>query len=225
MSTSGPFFLGRDFLDPATVLGEILFGLIMTLTFTLGAELVIGPEGSEGARQLLVAIVGCNIAWGVIDGALYLIGQLFERGRLGRIGAAVRKAPDDTTALTVIATELDGLLGGVVGHAERHTLYGHVLRNIRSAPIRRNRVTAADMQGAVASFVLVFCASLPAVVPFLVIDEPQVALRVSNLILLAMLAVTGYRFARFTQLNPWIVALSVMGGGVLLVAVAIMLGG
>ena len=35
----------NKYLDPATSLGEILFGLIMTLTFTLGAGLTIQDEG------------------------------------------------------------------------------------------------------------------------------------------------------------------------------------
>ena len=70
--------LVHRYVDPATSLGEILFGLIMTLTFTLGAGIIIEDEGREGARQLLIAVIGCNIAWGVIDGALYLVNQLFD---------------------------------------------------------------------------------------------------------------------------------------------------
>jgi hypothetical protein len=60
--------LVHRYVDPATSLGEILFGLIMTLTFTLGAGIIIEDEGREGARELLIAVIGCNIAWGVIDG-------------------------------------------------------------------------------------------------------------------------------------------------------------
>ena len=83
--------IAEKYLDPGTSMGEVLFGLIMTLTFTLGAGLIIEEEGSEGARQLLIATIGCNIAWGIIDGALYLAGQLFGRGRLRRL--AQQSAP------------------------------------------------------------------------------------------------------------------------------------
>ena len=38
-------------LDPATSLAEILFGLIMTLTFTLGAGIIIEDEGTRGERE------------------------------------------------------------------------------------------------------------------------------------------------------------------------------
>ena len=64
-------------------MGEILFGLIMTLTFTLAAGIVIQEEGRAGAREMLIGILGCNLAWGIIDGVLYVLGQVFERGRFG----------------------------------------------------------------------------------------------------------------------------------------------
>ena len=95
--------IAQKYLDPATSMGEVLFGLIMTLTFTLGAGLIIEEEGREGARQLLIATIGCNIAWGIIDAALYLAGQLFDRGRLRKLTAIVHDAPDDNTASAVVA--------------------------------------------------------------------------------------------------------------------------
>src|SRR5512141_1236928 len=82
-------FVAR-YLDPGSRMGEILFGLIMTLTFTLGAGMVIQEEGKQGAREMLVAVLGCNLAWGVIDGLFYVLGQLFERGRMLRLRLKVR---------------------------------------------------------------------------------------------------------------------------------------
>ena len=71
-------------LDPQDSLGEILFGLIMVLTFTLGAGLAAG-HSEEEARTLIYGAIGCNIAWGLIDAVFYLMGELFARGRRGRI--------------------------------------------------------------------------------------------------------------------------------------------
>jgi len=41
-------FIGR-YLDPDDILGEVLFGLIMTLGFTLGAGLIV--KGGKGCRH------------------------------------------------------------------------------------------------------------------------------------------------------------------------------
>ena len=73
----------RRYLEPADRLNEILFGLVMVLTFTLTAGLTI-EDGPDAARELLIATVGCNIAWGIIDGAMYLMGTLLERSRRAR---------------------------------------------------------------------------------------------------------------------------------------------
>src|SRR5687767_15574851 len=126
------------YLDPASTLGEVLFGLIMTLTFTLGAGIIIEDEGREGARQLLIALIGCNIAWGVIDGALYVVGQLFDRGRSRRVGLAVRQAPDERAAIGLVAGELDDMLAGVTNESERDALYRRIAVNVRDAPDRKS---------------------------------------------------------------------------------------
>lgn len=215
----------RRVLDPDARLGEILFGLIMTLTFTLGAGLVIQTDGREGARELLVAIVGCNIAWGVIDGALYLVSSVFNRARLRRVGRMVRNAPDDHEAAEAISAELDDLLAPALPEAARERLYRRIVDHLRIQPEQPVRITKSDWWGSVASFWLVFIASLPAAVPFLLINDPFIALRVSNGILLAMLFVTGYSFAQHTMGRPWLFGVSLLGLGFMLVVIAIALGG
>jgi VIT1/CCC1 family predicted Fe2+/Mn2+ transporter len=50
------------------------------MTFTLGARLLGADEPTDG-RELLIAALGCNIAWGIIDGFLYLLDSAYERRR------------------------------------------------------------------------------------------------------------------------------------------------
>ena len=100
-------------LDPGSHMGEILFGLIMTLTFTLAAGIVIQEEGRAGAREMLIGILGCNLAWGIIDGVLYVLGQVFERGRVRRIGVNLRRATSVEGARQMVADELDETLVAV----------------------------------------------------------------------------------------------------------------
>jgi VIT1/CCC1 family predicted Fe2+/Mn2+ transporter len=63
------------------------------------------------------------------------------------------------------------------------------------------------------------------VIPFLVFRNLHFALRVSNAIALVMLFLTGYSLARHGGHHPWRTGLSVMLIGVVLVAIAIALGG
>ncbi|MDH4104923.1 MAG: VIT family protein [Gammaproteobacteria bacterium] len=212
-------------LDPGTHMGEILFGLIMTLTFTLGAGMVIEEEGRAGAREMLVGILGCNLAWGIIDGVLYVLGQLFERGRVRRIGLNLRQAESEAAARQVVADEFDEALAEVTDETERDRLYQNVAARVRATPLAPNRVRRADLVGGLAAGWLVFACSFPAVLPFLVLDDPWVALRVSNAILLGLLFAVGWRAARHTLAKPWLAGVTFLCAGVLLVALAIPLGG
>lgn len=225
MSTSIRTSFVNKYLDPASTMGEVLFGLIMTLTFTLGAGLMIQEEGREGARQLLIATIGCNIAWGVIDGVFFMLGQIFERGRRRRIMQLVRGAKKDEDAAALVAAELDDVIKKATTPDERRTLYGRIVQSVRTSEIQRGRLTRGDLMGAIASFWLVFLASLPAAIPFLFIDNALVALRVSNAILLGLLFWVGHRFARYTPAPPALTGLLFLLFGAALVAMAIALGG
>lgn len=218
------FALTQKYLEPGESLAEILFGLIMTLTFTLGAGLII-QDGPDAVRELLIATIGCNIAWGVIDGMLYIAGQVFERGRLKKVGLAIRAAPDEQRAALVVDDELDELLDMVVDPGERRELCQRFARHVRDSSPRDIGLRVDDFKGALASFWLVFFASLPAALPFMFIDDAMVALRTSNAVLIGLLFVSGFLWARYTALRPWVTGLTLMFGGIAMVALAIALGG
>jgi VIT family len=213
------------YLDPGSHMGEILFGLIMTLTFTLAAGIVIQEEGRAGAREMLVGVLGCNLAWGIIDGVLYVLGQVFERGRFRRIGVNLRQATSAEGARQMVADELDESLVTVTDDSTRERLYQSIVEHVRSVPAMPNRVRRQDLLGGLAAGWLVFACSFPAVLPFLFLDDPRLALRVSNAILLGLLFFVGWRAARHTLARPWIAGIMFLLVGVLLVAVAIPLGG
>ena len=144
-----------------------------------------------------------------------------------RVGGSRALATTIMVAIVaVVAEELDGLLEHVITEPERHDLYGRIVRNIRSEPVRASGgVTKADLLGALASFWLVFLASLPAAIPFMLMDDAMQALRMSNVVLLALLFFTGYRWAKYTLGHPWIVGSCFLIGGIAMVWTAIMLGG
>src|SRR5215472_11162272 len=87
-------------LDPIDRVSEVLFGLIMVLTFT--GSLSVAEAGRESIRTMLIGALGCNLAWGIIDGVFYLMGCLAERGRHLRVWRAFKKAPKPEVAYRVI---------------------------------------------------------------------------------------------------------------------------
>src|SRR3954463_9515142 len=91
-------------LDPIDRVSEVLFGLIMALTFT--GSLSVAEAGREDIRTMLVGALGCNIAWGIIDGVLYLMGCLADKGRALSILQVLRRTSDDGEAQRLIANAL-----------------------------------------------------------------------------------------------------------------------
>lgn len=216
-------FVAR-YLDPAGSLGEIVFGLIMVLSVTLGAGLATG-EGPDGHRDLLLAAIGCNVAWGIIDAVLYLMNARFERSRGARVLAAVQRAPDEATALALIRQHFEPTHGGIVEEGERDRLYRSILSRVHTLVAPPVRLTRADLYGAIASFWLVVLSCIPAVVPFLLIRDSHTAMRVSNAALIGMLFVVGWHWARYTSSNRWVAGLGLVLLGLSLVGVAMALGG
>src|SRR5205814_8856742 len=121
-------FVSR-YLDPASRLGEILFGLIMVLTVTLTAGLTVA-DGPAGARQLLVAAVGCNVAWGIIDAVMYIMNCVTVRSGKVRLVRAVQSASDQQSALALIQEEIEPELQELLDSQQADALSRSVLKHI-----------------------------------------------------------------------------------------------
>jgi hypothetical protein len=214
-----------SYLKPSESLAEIVAGLIIVLTFTLAASIVSGG-GQEGARAALLGAIGATAAWGIIDAALYLMTSAFDRNRLVRLARAVVSAPDETAALAAIRGELDPYLASVTQVEDREQLY----RNVRNSLVhgrlpQRTGLWRDDVLGAIAVFCMALAASLPAVLPLLLIERPWLALRISNLLVVCVLFVVGYYWAKHIDANPWLTGFGLTAVGLALVAIAILLGG
>ena len=103
-------------LEPGERISEILFGLIMALTVT-GATSIVTADRFQ-IRTMLIAALGCNVAWGIIDAGMYLMARLIERGGNTLLLREIREAPDNQTAHRVIADALPPLLAAVFQPAQ-----------------------------------------------------------------------------------------------------------
>jgi VIT family len=211
----------KRILEPIERLSEVLFGLIMVLTFT--GSLSVAEAGRADVRMMLIGALGCNIAWGIIDGILYLMGCVSEQGRGIRALRAVRKAGTPQEAHDVIAEELPPVVANVLGPAEFESMR-QKLADLPEPPIHP-RLRKDDWLGALAVFVWVFITTLPVAIPFVFMHDIALAMRISNAIAVVMLFLTGYAFARCAEYHPWRTGLAMVVLGCVLVAGTIALGG
>jgi VIT1/CCC1 family predicted Fe2+/Mn2+ transporter len=211
----------RRALEPYDRVSEVLFGLIMVLTFT--GSLSVAQAGREDIRTMLIGALGCNLAWGIIDGVLYLMGCLAEKGKELTTLRAVRKAGDPQKAQRLIADGLPSTVAAVLQPAELETIRQRL--QALPEPPAHARLSHQDWRGALAVFLLVFLSTFPVVVPFLCMQNAMLALRLSNGIAIVMLFGTGYAFGRITGRPPWVVGIGMVILGGILVGLTMALGG
>jgi len=113
-------------LDPIDRLSEVLFGLIMVLTFT--GSLSVAEAGREDVRTMLVGALGCNLAWGLIDAVFYLMGCLAEKGRDLATFRAVREAGDPEQGQRLLADALPPVVASVLEPAELEAMRLRLLK-------------------------------------------------------------------------------------------------
>jgi hypothetical protein len=208
-------------LDPTERTAEVLFGLIMVLTFT--GSLSVAQAGREDVRTMLIGALGCNIAWGIIDAVLYLMACLAERGHNRSVYLAVRGARNPERGRILIADTLPPAVASVLDPGALEQVRRRLLA--LPAPPTRARLRGEDWQGAVAVFLLVCLSTLPVVLPFVFLPDATRALRISNAIAVAMLCGLGITYGRHAGQSPWLVGISMVLVGCVLVALTIALGG
>lgn len=208
-------------LDPVARTSEVLFGLIMALTFT--GTLSAAAAGRDDIRVLLVGMIGCNLAWGLVDAVMFLMSTLAERGHNLQMLQAARRAERSEDAHQVIAGSLPPLLASLLTRGDYERLRQGLL-GIRNQP-ETVWIAKEDFVGALAVFLLVFLSTFPVVIPFIIFRDVFFALRASNAVAIAMMFSAGYWLARHGGYRPLVTGVSVVVLGVVLVGIAIALGG
>ena len=211
----------KSLLDPVERISELLFGLIMVLTFT--GSLSAATAGHEETRTMLFGAIGCNLAWGIVDAFMYLINTLTERGQGILKLRAVRAAKSPEAAQRIIAEALPGPVASVLQEGEIESLR-HRLSRLPEPPARP-RLHKQDFLGAAGVFLIVFLSTFPVVIPFIFMHTPLRALRISNAIAIVMLFLCGYRLGHYGGHRPWRMGFAMVVVGSVLVAITIALGG
>jgi VIT1/CCC1 family predicted Fe2+/Mn2+ transporter len=208
-------------LDPLERTSEILFGVIMVLTFT--SSISVAEGGRAETREVLAAALGCNIAWGIVDAAFYLMSSVIGRARGLRILRTIRENRDQSLSQRLILDALPAPVSAVLIPSEVEELRERLAR--QPEPPEHPLLDRRDLTGAFAVFLLVFLSTLPISLPFLLFPEAGFAMRASNAIAIAMLFGMGWTLGKHTGRSGWRAGLVMVCLGLILVAITIALGG
>ena len=208
-------------LDPLDRLSEILFGVIMVLTFTV--SLRVARADKTEVRDMLIGALGCNLAWGLIDSIMYVMACVSERGHNFAILRKLHRTNEPEWGNRIIADELPPV---VVSALPEGALDG-MRQNLRKLPDvpARPRLTKDDWRGALGVFLLVFLSTFPVVIPFLLIRDIKVAGRISDVVGMTLLFLAGHAYGRYAGHSPWGWGLSMVAIGAIMIGLCIALGG
>ena len=197
------------------------FGVIMTLTFT--CTLAVETADRLQVRTMLIGALGCNLAWGIIDAGVYLITRINTESRKVAAVRAIREAADGRAARQILANSFNPALASALSNEQLESMR----QNLRQMPepLQRPKLTKRDWLGAGGLCLLCFVSTLPIALPFIFVSDARLALRISNAVAVALLALCGYAFGYRSGIPPWVTALVMVAFGAAMVGVAIALGG
>jgi VIT1/CCC1 family predicted Fe2+/Mn2+ transporter len=213
---------GREpVLSPIDRVCELCFGLFMALTF-VGAVSVASPGGEDPGRVMFYTALGCNLAWGLADGVMYLVRTLTQRARRLSLALAIRADKDPARGVALLRSELAGVMRTLVSDAELEAIRARVAA-LPEVPAKA-RFIASDFAAAATIFVLVTVATFPVALPFLVMEMPG-AMLASRILTLVMLFGCGMALGRFAGGGAWKAGFALTIVGCILTAAIIALGG
>lgn len=220
------------FVAPIDALTAAIYSILIVLTFTLAFTVIkrwpgySQPIPDGFGTELFFAVLGAAMAWALIDGLMLVLVAVLERGEKHRFLQALQAADSDDEAVAVIADEFDFVLEPIASETKRHLLYADVLEHLRDSQPRPVGFQREDLVEGLSAALVAMLAAAPSLLPlWLWRDDALVALRVSNIVSFIILFILGYRWGRYTGANPWKVGALLVLAGVLLMAIAIPLGG
>ena len=202
-------------LDPVDRISEVLFGLIMAVTF-VGA-VSVATAGREDVRTAIAAALGCNLAWGLVDAVMYVVRTVTGRTRNRTLASRVASA-DPEAARLLIGDALPDDVASVTGPEE---IEGMRRRLLALRPDERPLLRPRDFAEALGVFLWVVAATFPVAVPFLLTDDVALAMRISQGSTLVMLFIAGLGLGRYAG-HPkpfWTGTFAAAFGAVLIAAV------
>lgn len=208
-------------LNPVDRIAEVLFGLIMVLTFT--GAISVSTDAREDVRQLLWAALGCNVAWGLVDAIMYLMNIAVERGHSLTVIKNIKTSESEEKAGAILKDEIQPGIAALMTDRELDDLASRIKQI--PVPSKRNLIMSTDLFAGLQIFLLVFLCTFPVALPFGIIDDLALAMRASNGVALLLLFIGGFLLAGYAGFRRIITAVIYMLIGIALVSLTMALGG
>jgi hypothetical protein len=190
----------RTWLSPQDRLAEAICGIVMVLSVTAYTRAAMEEPSSTA---FLVAILGCNAAWGLVDGGTYVFGSIQTRGRRLMIRRSLSGATGPVQAERHAREVMEEALGEWLPEGERRErVVAWAIEAARAAPPEKPGVRKEDLLAGLACFCLMFFGTLPLAAPYLLLRDLDRAILVSQGVAVLMLFLLGRQWGALSGFRP-----------------------
>lgn len=194
------FVFRPEHLSEADVQVEMLCGVIMVLVLIGYLKWSLGQDDIEFKKLMMLVPLGCNAAWGIIDGIMYVLINLRERGNKSKLLSLVKSAKDQNDALALVRKEFGFAFFDLLNQDTQKNIYEEIVKGATNATIVKPKgISKNDLRLVLKTFLIVFSSGVPIVIPFFFLNDVWLAIRISHIIGLVMLFCIGYWWAKFAS--------------------------
>lgn len=212
---------GLAWINTEDGISEILYGLIMALTFTCTYS--VTKSDATSVNDMLIGALSCNTAWGLIDAVMYLLMAKTDAERANTILNFVRVSKNSGDARQFITDALPPVIANVLKPEELESIRKRLEQ--LPEPKSDNSQKWKDYKTAIGIFFLVFISTFPVALPFFFLDDINTALRISNFTAILMMFFCGWALGRYAGRNQLLTGIVMSLFGTILVLITITLGG
>ncbi|MGI0055745.1 MAG: VIT1/CCC1 transporter family protein [Nitrosarchaeum sp.] len=205
---------------------EALCGVIMVLTMIsyLRLSLMDNPH-TEMQKILILVPLGANAAWGIIDGIMYVLTNLIQRGRIYKLYSSIR-SKESKEANTAIRNEFKSSIIGKLNEKDQSKIYDEIQSGLNDIVVKKpNLITKRDIVVIIYTFLLVVLVAVIVILPFLFINDFLSAFRLSQVIGIVLLFCFGYLWGKYASKNKIRSGIGITIIGIAIVLTTISLGG
>lgn len=217
----------QEYLSEGDRLAEVMCGVIMVLVMIGYLKLSLNRgEDIEMKNTLILIPLGCNAAWGMIDGLMYVLLNLIRRGKIYRLSQSIKSKKDQEDVQTSIEEDLSSTVADSLKEEDKEKLSDEILKRVDPTKIEKPEwITKKDLVVILFTFLLVVSTAIPLIIPFIIFEDLILAIRVSFIIGLGMLFSIGYLWGKYASRNKIRSGIAMMIIGSIIVGITMALGG
>jgi VIT1/CCC1 family predicted Fe2+/Mn2+ transporter len=211
----------KGWINTEDGISEVLYGLIMALTFT--CTISVTKTGETTVHDMLFGAMSCNTAWGLIDAVMYLLMAKTDADRSLTIRKFIRKSTDKQEAYQFITDAMPADIANALKPEEIERIRQSVAQLPEKKVSRSQKWN--DVKTAAGILLLVMLTTFPVAVPFIFISNMEKALRVSNIVAILLMFICGWMLGKYAGRNQFLSGITLSLFGVVMVIITIALGG